>query len=114
MPELNESIKTKPSGEPKQMTPKTAKFVDGPGYSSFYINNVAYAVNQLDIVLILGEIIDVSPAMEALIERKARVTMNPAQAKALSAILNHAVALYESQNGPVHDLSLNLPVSPSK
>jgi len=39
--------------------------------------------------------------------------MNPAQAKALSKILNFAVAAYETQNGPVQDLPLMLQMLPA-
>jgi len=106
MSELKEKAKANILAAVKPMVPTSAKFVEGPGYYSFYANNVAFAVNQLDVVLILGEIVDISPAQEVTIERRARVTMNPAQAKALSKILNFAVAAYETQNGPVQDLSL--------
>jgi hypothetical protein len=114
MPELNKKVSAELLGGVKPMVPKSAKFVDGPGYYSFYANNVAFAVSQLDIALIFGEILDVSPAQEVLIERRARVTMNPAQAKALSKILDFAVEAYETQNGPVLDLPINLPEVSSK
>ena len=114
MPELNEKTRKEMLGGVKPMVPMSAKFIEGPGYYSFYTNNVAFAVNQLDITLILGEIVDVSPAQEVTIERRARVTMNPAQAKALSKILNFAVEAYETQNGPVLDLPLMLPDAQSK
>jgi hypothetical protein len=114
MSELKEKAKANILAAVKPMVPTSAKFVEGPGYYSFYANNVAFAVNQLDVVLILGEIVDISPAQEVTIERRARVTMNPAQAKALSKILNFAVAAYETQNGPVQDLPLMLPDAPSK
>lgn len=97
------------------MTPKSATFVDAPGYSSFYCNNIGFAVNQLDIVLHLGEILDVSPEAVATVERRARVTLNPAQAKALSRVLSYAVTMYELQSDRiVEDLQMNLPELPSK
>jgi len=83
MSELKEKAKANILAAVKPMVPTSAKFVEGPGYYSFYANNVAFAVNQLDVVLILGEIVDISPAQEVTIERRARVTMNPAQAKPL-------------------------------
>jgi hypothetical protein len=113
---------SKPSGSteavasPKvnAMTPKSVKYVDAPGYSSFYCNNIAVAVNQLDIVLLLGEIMDVSPEAAATVERRARVTLNPMQAKSMSKILNYAVTMYELQSKrTVEDLPLNLPELPS-
>jgi hypothetical protein len=114
MPELNEEKRAEILEGIKSMVPTSSKFIDGPGYYSFYTNNVAFSVNQLDIALILGEIVDVSPAQEVTIERRARVTMNPAQAKALSKILSFAVDAYETQNGPVMDLPIMLPGAPSK
>lgn len=109
------STGTEVSQKVETMTPKSAKFVDAPGYSSFYCNNIAFAVNQLDIVLQLGEVLDVSPEAVATVERRARVTLNPAQAKALSKILSYAVTMYELQNKrTVEDLPINLPEFPSK
>jgi hypothetical protein len=79
------------------------------------VNNVGLSVNQLDVVLHLGEIIDISPELEATVERRARVTMNPAQAKAMSKVLNYAVTAYELQSGrPVDDLPINLPELPAR
>jgi hypothetical protein len=96
------------------VTTKKVKYVDSPGYSSFYCNNIAFAVNQLDIVLLLGEILDVSPEGEAVVERRARVTLNPIQAKAMSKILNYAITMYELQSKKtVEDLPSNLPELPS-
>jgi hypothetical protein len=99
----------------KTMTPKSARYVDAPGFYSFYCNNIGFSVNQLDIVLHMGEIIDVSPEAEATVERRARVTLNPAQAKALGKVLSYAVAMYEAQsNRTLEDLPMNLPALPIK
>jgi hypothetical protein len=114
MPQISEKAKAEISGSVKPMVPTSVKFIDGPGFYSFYANNVAFTVNQLDIAMILGEIVDVSPTQEVTIERRARVTMNPAQAKALSKILKFAVEAYETQNGPVLDLPITLPDAPGK
>jgi hypothetical protein len=109
------STETEVSQNVGAMTPKSVKIVDAPGYSSFYCNNIAFAVNQLDIVLQLGEVIDVSPEAIATVERRARVTLNPVQAKALSKVLNYAVRMYELQSKrTVEDLPINLPELPSK
>lgn len=89
---------------------KGVSYIDGPGYYSFYVNNVAFGVNPLDFVLIFGEIVDVRmPEQEAIVERRARVTMAPAQAKALGRILETMVKTYESQNGPIKDLQFTRP-----
>lgn len=87
------------------ITATKAKFVDSSGYQSFYCNNVGFAVNQLDVILYLGEILEISPSGEATIERRARVTMNPSQAKALIQILSQVIGVYESQNGPIRELA---------
>ncbi|HEY1903605.1 MAG TPA: DUF3467 domain-containing protein [Terracidiphilus sp.] len=115
MPDNSEKIKEQVIERSRQTTPKSIKYVDAPTYSSFYCNNIGFAVNQLDIVLVLGELIEVSPEAEATVERKSRVTMNPGQAKAMSKILDFAVAAYEAQSGhPVDDLPINLPELPAK
>jgi hypothetical protein len=109
------STETAATPKANALIPKSVKSVDAPGYSSFYCNNIAFAVNQLDIVLLLGEVIDISPEAVVTVERRARVTLNPAQAKAMSKILNYAVAAFESQSGHVvDDLPINLPELPSK
>ena len=106
MPESSKNIETQKTEKLKQTTPQSVKFVDAPGYSSFYVNNVGLSVNQLDVVL---------PELEATVERRARVTMNPAQAKAMSKVLNYAVTAYELQSGrPVDDLPINLPELPAR
>lgn len=111
----SESTGTEAQQDAKMVSAKSARFVDGPGYCSFYCNNIGFAVNQLDIVLHLGEILDVSPEAEATVERRARVTMNPAQAKALSTILSYAVAMYEKQSKrTVEDLPMNLQGLPTQ
>lgn len=94
--------------EAKVMRPKDIKFVDGPGYNSFYTNNVSFSVNQADVVLIFGEIINVENET-AIVERRARITMAPIQAKALKEVLDHVIALHEKQNGPIPDPGLNFP-----
>ncbi|HUN86501.1 MAG TPA: DUF3467 domain-containing protein [Terracidiphilus sp.] len=97
--------------EGKPITATRAKFVDSPNYHSFYCNNVGFAVNQLDIVLYLNEILEISPSAEATIERRARVTMNPAQAKALMQVLDQVIRVWETQNGPVRDITYASPLT---
>jgi hypothetical protein len=82
------------------ITPKAMRFVDGPHYASSYANNVGFAVNQLDFVLIFGEVVDVS-VEEAVVERRARITMSPSQGKALMLILSRQIEAYEKINGEI-------------
>lgn len=84
---------------PQSITTTQLKFVDGPNYNSFYCNNIGYTVNQLDVVLYLNEMLDVSSDGVGTVERRARVTFNPMQAKALVGILQHLVKIYETQSG---------------
>lgn len=104
MPQPNKTTAVQPEPETKPVTMPAFKFVDGPHYQSFYCNNVGFAINPLDVVLYLNEIIEVTSTGEAIVERKARVTMNPVQVKAFMHILDHIVKLYELQNGPLRDL----------
>jgi hypothetical protein len=114
MPEPSGTAEVKVGQKIKAITPKAVNYVDGPGYSSFYVNNVGFSVNQLDIVLLLGEIIDITTEHVATVERRARVTMTPAQAKALGKILEYCVAAYQLQSKKiVEDLPMNFPELPN-
>ena len=74
------------------------EYKNGPMFSSFYCNNVAYATNALDFVLILGEIIDVDGST-VTVEQRARVTMAPAQARVLRGLLDFQIKQYEENMG---------------
>lgn len=74
------------------------EFVKGPQYASFYSNNVSYSVNQLDFVLVFGETIEIRPE-KLTIEQRARITMNPLQAKVLSILLNEQIDILEKNTG---------------
>jgi len=83
------------------------KFVEGPNYYSFYCNNTGFNVSVVDFVMYLGEILEVGDG-RATVERRARVTMSPIQAKAMAVLLNHNIKAYELQNGPIRD-SIDIP-----
>lgn len=83
------------------------EFVKGPQYASFYSNNVSYSVNQLDFVLIFGEIIDIRPE-KLTVEQRARVTMSPLQAKILSILLNEQIDTLEKNSGRVIEVPENM------
>jgi hypothetical protein len=83
-----------------QVVPAKVEYTDSPLFSSFYSNNISFRINPLDFVLIFGEIIDAN-AEVATVERKARVVLNPAQAKAMAELLMKNVQIYESINGPI-------------
>jgi len=107
---MEEKQNTQTSSIPAGVPARTVSYVDGPGYHSFYTNNVAFAVNQMDFVLLLGEIIDMKlPEQEAVVERRARVTMTPAQGKVLAKILSGMVVSYEAQYGAIMDVPVRLP-----
>ena len=82
---------------------RSVKYVDSPGYQSFYTNNVAYGLSAVDFVLIFGEIID-QENNQAIIERRARITMTPVQAKVLRVILDAQIKIYEDKSGKVIEL----------
>jgi hypothetical protein len=92
-------VKEKP-GVIKMLAPANIEYVNGPQYSAFYSNNIGFAVNVLDFVLIFGEILDANPE-KALVERRARVTLNPIQAKVLAFMLVKNIQTYESLNGTI-------------
>lgn len=73
------------------------KYVDAPGYQSFYSNNVAYGINATDFILIFGEIMDMTNG-QVTVERRSRITMSPIQAKALIEILSEQVRIYEEKS----------------
>jgi len=74
------------------------KYVDSPGYQSFYTNNVGYGVSAADCVLIFGEIMD-KENDQVIVERRARITMTPVQAKVLRGILTAQIQVYEERTG---------------
>ena len=82
------------------VTPTKVKYVNGPHYVSSYCNNIAFAVNAIDLVLIFGEVIDVV-GDQAVVERRARVTFAPAQAKMLHWVLTEQIRQYEEKAGPI-------------
>jgi hypothetical protein len=82
----------------KTISPMDISFVDGPQYSAFYSNNINFQVNLLDFVLVFGEIIDATPE-KAIVERKARVTLNPIQAKIMALLLLQNIQKYEQMHG---------------
>jgi hypothetical protein len=82
------------------VAPNKVKYVDGPQYVSSYCNNVAFAVNAVDLVLIFGEVVDVV-GEEAIVERRARITYTPAQAKMLQWVIAEQIKQYEANNGPI-------------
>ncbi len=79
------------------------EYVKGPSFASSYCNNIAYAVNLIDFVLIFGEAIDATPDV-VTVEQRARITMSPVQAKVLSAILTDQIANYEARSGKVLEI----------
>lgn len=76
------------------------KYVDGPQYAASYCNNVGYALSAVDLVLIFGEVVEATPE-EAIVERRARITMSPAQGKMLRYIIGQQIKQYEDINGPI-------------
>jgi len=82
------------------ITPSKVKYVDGPHYVSSYCNNVAFSVNAIDLVLIFGEVVDVV-GDQAVVERRARITFSPAQAKMLQWVLTEQIKQYEENAGPI-------------
>ena len=96
--------KTKEEATGAKITPMDVKFVDGPQYSAFYSNNVNFQVNLTDFVLVFGEIIEANPE-RAIVERRARVTLNPIQAKIMTLLLLQNIQKYEQVHG-----ELKLPV----
>jgi hypothetical protein len=82
------------------LSPTSIEYINGPQYSAFYSNNIGFAINVLDFVLIFGEILDANPE-KALVERRARITLNPTQAKVLAFMLVKNIETYESLNGPI-------------
>jgi hypothetical protein len=91
------STLTKKSKLQANISAEHIKYVDAPGYQSFYSNNVAYGVNATDFVLIFGEIMDITNG-RATVERRARITMSPIQAKALINILSAQIRVYEEKS----------------
>jgi hypothetical protein len=87
---------------------KTIEYKNGPMFSSFYCNNVAYATNALDFILILGEILDVDEST-VTVEQRARVTMAPAQARVLRGLLDFQIKQYEARLG--HPIELPAGIS---
>jgi hypothetical protein len=85
---------------PTVITPQSVEYVDGPQYSAFYSNNVGFAVNLLDFVLMFGETVEANPE-KAIVERRARVTMHPTQAKVLAFLLLKNIEGYEKLNGKI-------------
>jgi hypothetical protein len=89
--------------QPTAVAPTPAakvKYVDGPQYAASYCNNVGYALSALDFVLIFGEVVEATPE-EATVERRARITMSPAQAKMLRYIIGQQIKQYEDINGSI-------------
>lgn len=78
--------------------PRAVKFVDGPQYASSYCNNIAYSVNTTDLVLIFGEVLDVVD-QQIIVERRARITLAPPQAKILQLILAEQIRQFEENTG---------------
>lgn len=76
----------------------TIKYVDGPQYAASYCNNIAFSVNATDLALIFGEVIDVV-GQEAIVERRARITFSPPQAKVLQWILAEQIRQFEENTG---------------
>lgn len=74
------------------------KYIDSPGFQSFYTNNIAYGLTQMDFVLIFGEIMD-KENDQVIVERRARITMTPVQAKVLRGILNAQIKMFEEKLG---------------
>ena len=85
---------------PKTISPNSVEFVHGPQYSSFYCNNVSFNVNVLDFVMLFGETIEATQE-RAVIEQRARITMNPTQAKVFAFLLLKNVEGYERLNGTI-------------
>ena len=82
------------------LSPTSIEYINGPQYSAFYSNNIGFAINVLDFVLMFGEILEANPE-KALVERRARVTLNPIQAKVLTMLLIKNIQTYESLNGTI-------------
>jgi Protein of unknown function (DUF3467) len=83
-----------PQAEP--VAAPVLRSVNAPNYISTYSNNVAFAVNAMDFVLIFGEVIEANTE-EVIVERRARVTMTPIQAKILRDVINAQIASYEER-----------------
>ena len=77
------------------ISPAHIEYTNGPQYCAFYSNNIGFAVNVLDFVLMFGEILEATPE-KALVERRARVTLNPIQAKVMALLLVKNIQTYES------------------
>jgi hypothetical protein len=94
------NVDKKKPGALNTISPAHIEYVNGPQYSAFYSNNIGFAVNVLDFVLMFGEILEANPE-KALVERRARVTLNPIQAKVLTMLLIKNIQTYESLNGTI-------------
>lgn len=103
MPRSNKKSATPSENQgrpPMMMMPHSVEHVDGPQYSAFYSNNVGFGVNVLDFVLTFSETLEASPE-RAILERRARITMHPTQAKVLAFLLLRNIEGYEKINGPI-------------
>ena len=85
---------------PQTISPQNVEFINGPHYAAFYCNNVSFAVNVLDFVMIFGETLEAT-ADKAVVEQRARVTMHPTQAKVTAMLLLRNIQNYEALNGPI-------------
>ena len=94
-------------------TGQHVEYVKGPQFSSSYCNNIAYATSSLDFVLIFGEILNMTTET-VTIEQRARITMAPAQAKTLHAILEEQIDLYEKRSNTKIELPAPVPRSETK
>jgi hypothetical protein len=68
-------------------------------YVSFYCNNVQYAVNSMDFVLIFGEVSAIDDEGTPSVEQRARVTMTPVEALILRSIITRQINIYEAKLG---------------
>jgi len=79
---------------------KIEQILPPEGVFSFYSNNVGIQVNQFDLRIIFGEIMEVTPERARIVQRAAIIT-SWAQAKAIARFLQDNVDAYEAINGPI-------------
>jgi hypothetical protein len=80
--------------------PQNIQFVKGANFVSLYCNHIGISLNQFDLSIICGELMEVTTE-QATVEQKGRITMSHLQAKLLQTVLAQQIQAFEERNGVI-------------